>query len=67
MPSEGARIRIALKLTIAVHGIVMLAEHGFLPPKIRKISLEELVDDLVKDAEKATKLEMKLSNDKLSK
>ncbi|MFT6490569.1 MAG: AcrR family transcriptional regulator [Parvibaculaceae bacterium] len=49
------RDRIAIKLTVAVHGVVMFAEHGFLPPKTREISLAELVDELVQDAETAFK------------
>lgn len=49
------RDRIAIKLAVAVHGIVMFAEHGFLPPKIREVSLSELVDELVRDAEIAIK------------
>ncbi|MBV1933294.1 MAG: TetR/AcrR family transcriptional regulator [Parvibaculaceae bacterium] len=53
MTSEvNTRDRIALKLAVAVHGIVMFAEHGFLP-KIREISLTQLVDELVQDAETA--------------
>lgn len=52
-PDADARDRIAIKLTVAVHGVVMFAEHGFLPPKTRKISLTDLVSELVQDAETA--------------
>jgi len=52
-PDGDARDRIAIKLTVAVHGVVMFAEHGFLPPKTREISLTQLVDELVQDAETA--------------
>lgn len=45
------RDRIAIKLTVAVHGVVMFAEHGFLPPKTREVSLTQLVDELAHDAE----------------
>lgn len=47
------RDRIAIKLTVAVHGVVMFAEHGFLPPKTRDVSLTDLVDELAEDAETA--------------
>ena len=52
-PNTDTRDRIAIKLTVAVHGVVMFAEHGFLPPKTREISLTQLVDELVQDAETA--------------
>lgn len=52
-PDRDARDRIAIKLTVAVHGVVSFAEHGFLPPKTREISLTQLVDELVHDTETA--------------
>ncbi|MGK2742056.1 TetR/AcrR family transcriptional regulator [Tepidicaulis sp. LMO-SS28] len=50
---ELTRRRFALKFWTSLHGIVMLAEEGILPPKIRKISVKELVDELVRDTELA--------------
>jgi AcrR family transcriptional regulator len=47
------RQRFALKFWTSLHGVVMLAEQGLLPPKIRQISVEELVDELVRDTELA--------------
>ena len=48
---EMARRRFALKFWTSLHGIVMLAEEGILPPKIHKISVKELADELVRDTE----------------
>lgn len=42
---------IALKLWVALHGVVMLVDQGFLPLKIRHVRAEELVDDIVREAE----------------
>ncbi len=47
------RRRFALKFWTSMHGIVMLAEQGLLPPKIRKISVREIIDELVRDTELA--------------
>ena len=48
---ELTRRRFALKFWTSLHGIVMLAEEGILPPKIHKISVRELIDELVHDTE----------------
>lgn len=48
-----ARRRFALKFWTSLHGIVTLAEHGLIPPKIRQISVADLVDELVHDTELA--------------
>lgn len=47
------RRRFALKFWTSLHGIVMLTEQGLLPPKIRKISVEDVVNELVRDTELA--------------
>ncbi|MDE1172670.1 MAG: TetR/AcrR family transcriptional regulator [Parvibaculaceae bacterium] len=47
------RRRFALKFWTSMHGIVMLAEQGLLPPKIRRISVAEIIDELVRDTELA--------------
>lgn len=47
------RRRFALKFWTSLHGIVTLAEHGLIPPKIRQISVAELIDELVHDTELA--------------
>ena len=47
------RRRFALKFWTSLHGVVTLAEQGLLPPKIRQISVAELIDELVRDTELA--------------
>ncbi len=47
------RRRLALKFWTSLHGVVTLAEQGLLPPKIRQISVAELIDELVRDTERA--------------
>ena len=47
------RRRFALKFWTSLHGVVTLAEQGLLPPKIRQISVSELIDELVRDTELA--------------
>ncbi|HMM13471.1 MAG TPA: TetR/AcrR family transcriptional regulator [Parvibaculum sp.] len=47
------RRRFALRFWTSLHGVVMLAEKGLLPPKIRKISIADVLDDLVRDTELA--------------
>ncbi len=47
-----ARETIALKFWAALHGVVMLADQGFLPLKIRKLTAEELAAAYVRDAER---------------
>jgi len=49
--ADAARQRIALKLWASIHGVVMLADQGLLPLKVRKLTAEELVDQVVRDAE----------------
>lgn len=49
---EFARRRLALKFWTSLHGVVMLTERGLLPPKIRQISVADLIDDLVQDTER---------------
>jgi len=44
---------IALKLWVALHGVVMLVDQGFLPLKVRRVRAEELVDDIVGETELA--------------
>lgn len=50
---ELTRRRFALKFWTSLHGIATLAEQGLLPPKIRQISVAELIDELVHDTELA--------------
>lgn len=47
------RRRIALRFWTSLHGAVMLAEQGILPARIHQISVNELVDELVSDTERA--------------
>lgn len=55
MLEDLTRRRIALRFWTSLHGVVMLAEQGLIPPKIRQISVVELVDKLVEDTERAIK------------
>ncbi|WP_422364454.1 TetR/AcrR family transcriptional regulator [Pyruvatibacter mobilis] len=45
--------RAAIKLLAGLHGVVMMAEQGLLPPRVQKVTMAELVDELVRDAETA--------------
>ncbi|HEX7758598.1 MAG TPA: TetR/AcrR family transcriptional regulator [Caulobacteraceae bacterium] len=47
------RRRFALKFWTSLHGVATLAEQGLLPPKVRQISVAELIDELVHDTELA--------------
>lgn len=47
-----ARERIALRMWVALHGIVSLTDQGFLPLKVRKTRPEELVDDLIRETKR---------------
>tara|TARA_R110000868_G_scaffold73378_1_gene212879 strand:+ start:2987 stop:3676 length:690 start_codon:yes stop_codon:yes gene_type:complete len=47
------RRRIALRFWTSLHGAVMLAEQGILPARIHQISVNELVDELIADTERA--------------
>lgn len=47
-----ARETVALKFWAALHGVAMLADQGFLPLKIRKLSAEDLAIAHVRDAER---------------
>jgi AcrR family transcriptional regulator len=53
------RERHALQIWAALHGVVMLAEQGLLTGKIAKVTLEELVDDIVQQTEMALALAIK--------
>lgn len=50
---ELTRRRFALKFWTSLHGVATLAQQGLLPPKIRQISVAELIDELVHDTELA--------------
>lgn len=50
---EKRRARVAIKLLAGLHGVVMMAEQGLLPPRVQKVTMAELVDELVRDAETA--------------
>ena len=47
-----ARETIALKFWAALHGVTMLADQGFLPLKIRKLTADDLAAAYVRDAER---------------
>ena len=47
------RERQALKIWAALHGVVMLAEQGLLTGQIAQTSVEELVEDIVREAKLA--------------
>lgn len=49
--ADAARQRIALKLWASIHGVVMLADQGMLPLKVRKLTADDLVDEFVRDTE----------------
>lgn len=46
------RERIALRMWVALHGIVSLTDQGFLPLKVRKTRPEDLVDDLIRETKR---------------
>ena len=48
---EASAARLGLRFVAALHGITMMVEQGFLPTKVRKISAQDLVDDLVREVE----------------
>jgi hypothetical protein len=53
-PASGfLRERHALTIWTGVHGVVMLAEQGLLTGKAAHISIEQLVEDMVKQTELA--------------
>jgi AcrR family transcriptional regulator len=59
-PAKGyLRERHALSIWIAVHGAVMLTEQGLLTGKAAHVSVEELVEDMVKQTELALSLAIK--------
>lgn len=47
-----AREMVGLKFWASLHGVVMLADQGFLPLKIRKVTAEQMVDGFLRDAER---------------
>jgi len=62
-PAKGyLRERHALSIWTAVHGAVMLAEQGLLTGRAAHVSVEELVEDLVKQTELALSLAIKAAN-----
>ena len=47
---ELVRRRMTMKLLTSLHGVVLFAQSGVLPTKIRVITAKDLTDDLVADA-----------------
>lgn len=47
-----AREMVGLKFWAALHGVVVLADQGFLPLKIRKVTADDLAASYVRDAER---------------
>jgi len=53
-PAVGSlRERSALKVWVALHGVVMLAEQGLLTGQLANVSREELVEDIVEQTKLA--------------
>ena len=64
-PAAGfLRERHALSIWTGVHGVVMLAEQGLLTGKAAHISIEELVEDMVKQTELALSVAVKAAEDR---
>jgi len=56
-PAVGSlRERSALKVWVALHGVVMLAEQGLLTGQLANVSREELVEDIVEQTKLALSL-----------
>jgi len=53
------RERQALKIWVALHGVVMLAEQGLLTGQVAQISREELVEEIVEQAKMALSVAIK--------
>jgi AcrR family transcriptional regulator len=54
VPAIGlVRERQALKIWAALHGVVMLSEHGLLTGQVAQTSREELVEDIVRESKLA--------------
>ncbi|HEY0849141.1 MAG TPA: TetR-like C-terminal domain-containing protein, partial [Bradyrhizobium sp.] len=53
------RERQALKIWASLHGVVMLAEQGLLTGQVADASVEELVEDIVREAKLALSVAMK--------
>jgi len=51
------RARVAIKFLATLHGIVMFVEQGLLPPRVHKVTVTELIDDLVRDTQTALQAE----------
>jgi AcrR family transcriptional regulator len=63
-PAAGfLRERHALTIWTGVHGVVMLAEQGLLTGKAAHISIEQLVEDMVKQTELALSVAIKAAED----
>jgi AcrR family transcriptional regulator len=66
-PAAGfLRERHALTIWTGVHGVVMLAEQGLLTGKAAHISIEELVEDMVKQTELALSVAIKAAEGRAS-
>ena len=59
-PAVGSlRERSALKVWVALHGVVMLAEQGLLTGQLANVSREELVEDIVEQTKLALSVAIK--------
>jgi AcrR family transcriptional regulator len=66
-PAAGfLRERHALTIWTGVHGVVMLAEQGLLTGKAAHISIEQLVEDMVKQTELALSVAIKAAEGRAS-
>ena len=62
-PAVGSlRERSALKVWVALHGVVMLAEQGLLTGQLANVSREELVEDIVKQTKLALAVAIKAAD-----